>query len=306
MNGASFLPWINRALEALWLIAVVLIPLAFLDQTYAISEAQIAYVEVPKVALLRTLAGVMALLWIAEWSIQGTAFQRSLTSLSINEVTGNLNPARLAQSLKDWLRVHPTRWLGLAAFAFFGSTLISTILSGSFSVSMWGEIPGQDGYSAYSVLSQGVIFGVVATHLRGEKQLARLVGAVVLMGFLVGLYGVLQHSGHDFLNTTEATGGSGTRVTIFMGNTIFAGAVLAMSVPFTLVVATLSFRNVAWGDWGPFSKLGQLGKWSPITPGHVSKPESGNNESKWNGHGEHRSSENRVTHEDADPICSPS
>ena len=49
-------------MEILWLLTVFLVPLAFLDKQYVISEAEIANVEVPKVALLRLLAGLMALL----------------------------------------------------------------------------------------------------------------------------------------------------------------------------------------------------------------------------------------------------
>jgi len=60
--GLFLLPWINRGLEGLWLLMVFLIPLAFLDKNYVISEAEIANVEVPKVALLRLLAGLTALL----------------------------------------------------------------------------------------------------------------------------------------------------------------------------------------------------------------------------------------------------
>ena len=45
---ALLLVWINRALECLWLAAVILVPLAFIDRNYAVSEAVIAYVEVPK------------------------------------------------------------------------------------------------------------------------------------------------------------------------------------------------------------------------------------------------------------------
>ena len=39
-------------MEGIWLLAAALVPLIFLSQDYAVSEAQIAYVEVPKVALL--------------------------------------------------------------------------------------------------------------------------------------------------------------------------------------------------------------------------------------------------------------
>ena len=65
--------WLNRAIEALWLITVFLVPLAFLDPGYAMSETIIAYVEVPKVALLRTLVGLMVVLWLIDWTLRGAA-----------------------------------------------------------------------------------------------------------------------------------------------------------------------------------------------------------------------------------------
>ena len=64
--------WINRAIELLWLVAVLLLPLAFFGQDYAQSEAVIAYVEVPKVAVLRTLAGLMAALWLIDWGLHSS------------------------------------------------------------------------------------------------------------------------------------------------------------------------------------------------------------------------------------------
>ena len=60
--SATSLLWINRSLEAMWLLSVLLVPLAFLSPGYVLSEAIIAYVEVPKIALLRTLVGLMAIL----------------------------------------------------------------------------------------------------------------------------------------------------------------------------------------------------------------------------------------------------
>ena len=70
-NDSGLPIWINRSLEALWLSIIVLVPLGFLDRDYALSEAVISYVEVPKVGLLRTLAGLMAILWLIEWGVQG-------------------------------------------------------------------------------------------------------------------------------------------------------------------------------------------------------------------------------------------
>ena len=256
--GSSLLPAISRVLEGLWLLAVFLVPLTYLGQDYAVSEAQIAYVEVPKVALLRTVAGLIFLLWSIEWAIKSRSFQGSFPSFQT--ITDKLRPSKIVPAFNNWLRVHPTRWLLLAAGLFFGSTFLSTILSGSFTTSIWGEIPGQDGYSTYTIASYGILFGVIATHLKRRAQIGRLLGTVVLMGVLVGLYGALQHYGHDFLGVTEITGGGTARVTVFMGNTIFAAAVLAMTVPVTLMAAAIIFHDENWGNSGPLSKLGQLGR----------------------------------------------
>ena len=244
----------------MWLLAAFMVPLMFLSQDYALSEAKIAYVEVPKVALLRTLAGLIALIWAIEWAIKSRAFQNFSLSISAQTLPGKVRPSKVAMAVRGWMNVHPTRWLLLAAGLFFGSTFLSTVLSGSFTISMWGEIPGQDGYSAYSIASYGILFAVLATHLKDRAQVIRLLGVVVLMGFLAGTYGILQHYGHDFFDLTEITGGGTARVTIFMGNTIFAAAVLSMTVPVTLVAAALNFHDENWGEWGPLSRIGQLGR----------------------------------------------
>lgn len=258
--GAQLLPLIGRALESLWLLSVFLVPLTFLGQEYVVSEAQIAYAEVPKVALLRALAGVILLLWAFEWALKSNTLENFSLKNFRASITSKLRPQNLVSLIRNWLGVHPTRWLLFAAGLFFGSTFLSTVLSGSFTTSMWGEIPGQDGYSTYTVASYGILFGVIATHLKTRSQVGRLLGAVVLMGFLVGLYGSLQHYGHDFFNITESTGGGTSRVTIFMGNTIFAGAVLSMTVPITLMVAAINLNDDSLGNWKPLSKLGQLGR----------------------------------------------
>jgi len=258
--GAILLPWISRGLEGLWLTAAFLVPLMFLGQEYAISEAQIAYVEVPKVALLRTLAGLMAVLWSIEWAIKSQASLSALPPMANGALVRALRPSNVASAITNWLKLHPTRWVLLAAGLFFALTFLSTVFSGAFSVSVWGEIPGQDGYSAYTITSYCILFLVIATHLKSQAQFGRLLGAVVLMGFLIGLYGILQHYGHDFFNISDSIGGGGRRVTVFMGNTIFAGAVLAMTVPATLVAAAINLHDENWRNWGPLSKLGQLGR----------------------------------------------
>jgi tetratricopeptide (TPR) repeat protein len=226
-------------MEFLWLLAVLLVPLAFLDRDYVVSEAVISYVEVPKIALLRTLAGLMAVLWLVEWGAQGWFPSLALSGAQ----THLLRPGAWLGRLASWLRERPTRWVIVAAWFFLGTTLLSTILSASVSVSLWGEVPGQDGYPAYTVVAYLILFGVIATHLRTRPQLWRLLGAIVLMGLLVAGNAIFQHYGHDFLDLTETTGGGARRVTSFMGNAIFSAAVMMMTIPITLAVAVISLRE---------------------------------------------------------------
>ena len=126
---------------------------------------------------------------------------------------------------------------------FMGSTILSTALSGAFSVSLWGEVPGQDGYAAYTMVAYALLFGVIATHMKTKAQLWRLVGAIVVMGTLVGTYAIFQHYVLDFLGLTEPSGGGTQRVTAFMGNSIFAAAVMVMTIPISLVAATESMSR---------------------------------------------------------------
>ena len=50
--------WINHCLEGLWILAILLVPIAFLDRDYVVSEAAISYIEVPKIALLKLIGGL--------------------------------------------------------------------------------------------------------------------------------------------------------------------------------------------------------------------------------------------------------
>ena len=254
INSAALISWINRLLESLWLITVVLVPLGFFNREYVVSEAVIAYVEVPKIALLRTLVAAMAVLWLIEWGIQGRLSVGSL----IHGRESQFFSTYWLRRIRSWLRERPSRWLFMAAWFFLGTTLLSTVLSGSFNVSMWGEVPGQDGYPAYTVAAYLLLFGVISTHLRTRAQFYRLIGALVVMGSLVGGYGIFQHYGHDFLDLSEVTGGGTTRVTAFMGNAIFNAAVMSMTIPLTLVAATITFREPAWDRDRRWIGLGPL------------------------------------------------
>ena len=62
----------------------------------------------------------------------------------------------------------------MAVIFFCLTTLLSTALSASFNVSLWGAVPGQDGYATYTLMAYLVLFGVIATHLKTKTQVGRL------------------------------------------------------------------------------------------------------------------------------------
>ncbi len=101
------LAWINRIQEGLWLLTLFLVPLAFLSPNYILSEAVIAYVEVPKIAVLRTLVGIMTILWLLEWGIQG----RVPLVGPAGSNSFQANPRSWLPGLRRWLRERPERWV---------------------------------------------------------------------------------------------------------------------------------------------------------------------------------------------------
>lgn len=246
--------WINRGLEFLWLFTLVAVPLAFVDREAFLSESELAYVDVPKTVLLRTLVGLMAVLWLVEWVLQ----RRVQMGEPFAGQRPHLRPAGWLRISTNSLPSDPTRWVMLAVVLYLGSTLLSTALSESFSVSMWGLVPGQDTYPAYTVMCYVILFGVVATHLKSQAQAQRLLWAVALMGVLVSGYSWAQFYGHDFFNLREIPSGSQSGSTL--GNNILAGAVLLMTVTMSLAAATIALGQPVRS--GRF--WGMLGIWTLI------------------------------------------
>ena len=247
--------WISRGLEFCWLLAVVTVPLAFLGREYVLSEVEIAYVDLPKTALLRTLTGLMACLWLVEWALKGgwpftALYQRD--SLWYR-------PRSWPVALKGWLQARPTRWVIVAVALYLASTILSTVFSASLDVSLWGLVPGQDTYPAYTVMAYMIIFAVISVHLKTRAQVERLLGAVAVMGVLVSGYAVLQHYGHDIFGLQQPP--NGIRATSTMGNPILLAAVMLMSITISLMAATISLT----GPWRTGRFWGKTALWTAIS-----------------------------------------
>ena len=257
------LPWIHRGLEVLWLLTVLLVPLAFLGPSRAEGSSIIGSFELPKIVLLRTFVGLMAVLWLIEWGVQARVPRADASSGAATAAALVSRPTAALSVLWGWLRANSTRWLILAVAFFIGGTLLSTVLSVSFEVSLWGEVPGQDSYSAYTTIAYVVLFAVIATHLKTPAQLWRLLGAVVLMGVLVAVYAALQHYGHDVFDLMVPP--NGARATSTMSNPILVGSVLLMTIPISLMGAAITLR----GPIGADGFWWKLGLWSAILAAQV-------------------------------------
>ena len=203
-------------MELLWLLAVALVPLIF-----APTDSMTSTNQLPKVTLFRTLVGLMTMLWILEWALRG-------------QLPGRFSLEGWWGRFKARVGEEPTRWVVVAVTLFLGVNVLSTLLSASFRVSLWGKAPGEDGYGLYTVASYVLLFLVMVTHLKRQAQLWRLLGVIVATGVLVGAYGVLQYYNLDPFGLVKT---GGTRVVSTLGNAIFAAAVLVMTIPLSLAVA---------------------------------------------------------------------
>ena len=241
--------WINRAMESLWLLAVIFVPLVFLGRDFGEWSSVIGSFEIPKLALLRILVGILFSLWLLKLVIENQGPYSAVVKLG----TTLAHPTGLPGNFNGWLRRQPARWLFLAAFLYLATTLLSTVFSASFSVSMWGDVPGQDSYSAYTVLAYVLLFGIVATHLRTADQMKRLLGAILIMAVVVAGYSIFQNYGNDFLDLREPI--NTNRSSSTLGNPIFAASLLLKAIPICLASATMTKgfptqRLVFWGKLG--------------------------------------------------------
>ena len=214
-------------MEALWLAAVFLVPLAFLPEDSVISPFRIV-----KITLLRVFVGGIAIGWLVEFVRAARPVRLPLTGAEF----------------RGWLQRSPTHWLLLAVALYGLVTLVATLTSLSFRTSLWGKLPGDEGYSLYTSTAYFVLFFAIATHVRTRPQLLRLLGVVAAAGSLSGLYGVLQYNGLDPFDWPLIDG----RIVSTSGNPIFAGSIFVLTIPVTLalgLVATMGRRRaqaIAW------------------------------------------------------------
>ncbi len=195
--------WCDGLLEAGWLVAILAIPIFFNIHSERVFEPD-------KLALLRSIALVMAAVWLV-----GLIDRRGWRDMA------RLRPGDPAAV---WHRP-----LVLPVLALVLVYALATLFSVAPRVSWAGSYQRLQG--TYTTLSYVVIFATMIATLRTPQQVRRVVSTAIVASIPVALYGLLQHFGHDPLpwggNVQERVAGP-------MGNAIFIAAYLIMVVPLTL------------------------------------------------------------------------
>ncbi|MDA1183426.1 MAG: O-antigen ligase family protein [Acidobacteria bacterium] len=172
--------------------------------------------EPVKVALLRSLVGMMVLAWVV---------------LTVEEHVRRPG-GRVIDRSRSWLALP----LVVPVLLFAASYVVSTLFSLNPSKSLWGSFSRLQG--TYSTLCYLALFGLVAEHLRTRQQIDRLVTAILLGSVPVAAYGISEHFGLGPLVTTS------TAIVGTLGSSLFLSSYLVLVIP--LVLARV-FESLAPG-----------------------------------------------------------
>jgi tetratricopeptide (TPR) repeat protein len=194
-------------MEACWLIALIAVPLlvnpfgGFASSLY-------------KVALLRTLVGVMIALWLTAGI--SLIFTQEIWRQRVQWYHG----------LKGFLKTP----LMAPVLALAGVYVLSTWFSISPSTSLWGSASRTQG--AYTTLALLGFFLIVAWQMRTVAQINRVIWAIVVAGSLVSLLGIAEWLGWSpwLLERSYGT----WRISATTGHPTILGAYLVLTMALLL------------------------------------------------------------------------
>ena len=188
---------IAAALEIVWLLAAVLIPLwvnLWADQPF----------ELSKMLLLRSLSWLLAALWLVDWLLNRDS---PWPALRRNPLFAPVGLLLFFLGLSTHFAIHPPT-------SFWGSYL--------------------RGQGLLTQVSYALLFLVVASRLRTQEQARRLMTAMAFSAAPIVLLGLLQGIGLDPLGLVSD---ARSPVYATLGRANFVGAYLALLLPLTAALA---------------------------------------------------------------------
>ncbi|MGC9396542.1 MAG: O-antigen ligase family protein [Anaerolineae bacterium] len=193
----------DALLEMGWLLVALLVPLGlnlWAQQPF----------ELPKAAVLRTLAWLLAGVWLADCLIRRRSPWREL----------KCNP------------------LLFPALALAGVQVLATVFAADRGLSLWGSYERAQG--TLTLLSYVLLFLVVSSRLRILDQAQRLLTAMVMTGVPLVALGLTQALGWDPVGLV-----SDARSPLYttLGRSNFTGAYLALLLPLTAALTVTAAQR---------------------------------------------------------------
>ena len=200
---------IDLALEIVYLLAIFSIPLVFASDSF------LAFYQQPKESLLHFAGFTCILLITIKFSLEFTFNKRS----DFIELISNNKKVF---------------WLLITILLFLISNFISSWLSIVPYASFWGRESGMAGNTLVSLISYLGIFCSIIIIVRENTQIKRILIVVLSSSSLVCLYGLAQHFFPETI--TWYTWMNRGRVYSTLGNPIYLGAFLIMTIPLSIVI----------------------------------------------------------------------
>ncbi len=195
----------KNVITAITYLLIFMIPLAFVLKNTLFIEAEVVFIEGPKVFIFRILTAIAL-------------------------------PFIVYGIIKEGWQIHRNKFaIGMAIY--FGWMAIATLQSRDISLSFWGEFLGQDSYSLLANLHYLVLLlGVIITFDTKEK-LVNLFKVIAISGTVASIPVILQnYSGFPFDLYPSGVG----RPPGTFGNPVFAGAFLSLT---TMCTAYLGLKH---------------------------------------------------------------
>lgn len=202
----------EKFIQACWLLALILAPLFFNIYSSRVFEPD-------KVTLVRSLALAMGAMWL----ILRAERRRGAG-------TRRKSDAPPLQRLRGWVTsVSAENPLTIPAALLFLAYVLATLLSVSPIVSFFGSYQRLQGL--YTLSAYLVIFFLAATLIKTRADVERAITIALVVSFPIAFYGIIQHY---YVDPLPWVGDVTTRVASNLGNSIFIGAFLILTIPLAL------------------------------------------------------------------------
>jgi hypothetical protein len=220
MRARVWVRTLDYLVESCWLLAIIAVPIFFDTMSTRIFEPD-------KIVLFRNIVLVMlvALFLRGLITLPGVMAHGARSAGADGASEGGDAPVGARRP--GWRRAMARNPMLLPVIVFALVYTLATIHSVLPGISFWGSYDRMQGL--YTWLNYIAFFFVLAYSIRSWAQVERVISAIVFASVPVAVYGIMQHLHWDPVQWGAPTD---VRVASTLGNAIFIGAYLLMTMPF--------------------------------------------------------------------------